>query len=48
MLFTMCSFFKSSFTVTSNNYIINSKNMIGNRNFHSKLPIIVFQINSSN
>ena len=25
---------------------MNSKNRMGNRNFHSKLPIIIFQIDS--
>ena len=45
-LLTMCSFFNSIFTVTGNNNKMYSENMIGNRNFHSKLPIIVFQINS--
>ena len=40
----MCSFFKSSFTVTGNNNTINSNNRIGSRNFYSKLSIIVFQI----
>ena len=27
---------------------MHSKNKIGNRNFHSKLPIVVFQINPIN
>ena len=45
-LFTMCSFFNKLFTVTGSNNTMYSKNMIGNRKFHSKLPIIVFQINS--
>ena len=40
-MFTMCSFFNKLFTVTDNN-----NTMCGNRKFHSKLPIIVFQINS--
>ena len=35
-LFTMCRFFNSLFTATGNN----------KTNFHYKLPIIVFQINS--
>ena len=39
----MCSFFNQLFTITGIN---NSNNRIGNRKFHSKLPIIVFQINS--
>ena len=43
-LLTMCSLF----TVTGNNNITHSKNRIGNRNFHSKLQINVFQINSCN
>ena len=34
----------SLFTVTVNNDTINSKNRIGNRNFHFKLPIIVFKL----
>ena len=43
----MCSFFNSFFTVTgNNNNTVYSKNRIGNRNVHPKLPIIVFQINS--
>ena len=45
-LFTMCSFFNSIFTVTGNNNTMCSKNRIGNRNFNSKLLIIVFHINS--
>ena len=32
------------FTVTSNNNTMNIKNRIGNRNYHFKLLIIVFQI----
>ena len=45
-MFTMCSFFNKLVTVTcSNNNTMYSKNRIGNRNVHSKLPIIVFQIN---
>ena len=42
----MHSFFNKSFTVTSINDIMHSKNKISNGKFHSKLPIIVFQINS--
>ena len=42
----MCSYFNNLFTVTSNNNTMYSKNRIGNRNILSKLPIIVFQINS--
>ena len=42
--FTMCSFFNKVFTAIGNNYTLYSKNRIGNRKFHSKLPIIVFQI----
>ena len=34
------------FTVTGNDNKMYSKNSIGNRNFHSKLALIVFQINS--
>ena len=42
----MCSFLNNLFTVAGNNNTIYSKNRIGNRNVDSKLPIIVFQINS--
>ena len=42
----MCSFLDNLFTVTGNNNTMYSKNRIGNRNVHSKLPIVVFQINS--
>ena len=42
----MCSFLNNLFTVTGNNNTIYSENRIGNRKFHSKLPIVVFQINS--
>ena len=45
-LFTMCSFFNKLFNVTVNNNTIYSKNRISNRNFHSKLTIILSQINS--
>ena len=45
-LFTMCSFFNNLFTVTGNNNTIYSKDRIGDNTFHSKLLIIVFQINS--
>ena len=45
-MFTMCSFFNKLLTVTANNNTMYSKNRIGNRKFRSKLPIIVFQINS--
>ena len=41
----MYSFFNKLFTVTGNNNATCSKNRIGHRNFHSKLPVIVFQIN---
>ena len=34
------------FTVTSNNNTMYSRNWIGNKDALSKLPIIVFQINS--
>ena len=44
-MFTMCSFFNKLFSVTGNNNTIYIVKM-GNRNVHSKLPIIVFQINS--
>ena len=40
----MCSFFDKLFTVTGINNTMYSYNRIGNRKFHSKLPIIVFQI----
>ena len=42
----MCSFLNNSFTVTGNNDSMYSKNRIGNRSVDSKLPIVVFQINS--
>ena len=42
----MCSFFNHLFTVTSSNNTMYSKNRNGNRIVRSKLPIIVFQINS--
>ena len=42
----MCSFLNNLFTVTGNNNTMNSKNRVGNKNVHSKLPVIVFQINS--
>ena len=45
-MFTMCSFFNKLVTVTCNNNTVYSKNRIGNRNVHSKLPITVFQLNS--
>ena len=41
----MCSFLNNLLTVTGNNNTMCSKNRIGNRNVHSKLPIVVFQIN---
>ena len=44
----MCSSLNNLFSVTGNNNMIYSKNRIGNRNAHSKLLIIVFQINSIN
>ena len=34
----MCSFFNKLFTATGNNSTIYSKNRIGNKRFHSKLP----------
>ena len=40
----MCSFLNNVFTVTSNNNTMNSIHRIGNRNVHSKLPIVVFQL----
>ena len=46
LLFTMCTFLNNLFIVTGNNNTMYSKDRIGNRNFDSKLPIIVFQINS--
>ena len=42
----MCSFFNKLFTATGINNTMYSKNRIGNRKLRSKLPIIVFQINS--
>ena len=45
-MFTMYSFFNKLFTVTGKNNTMYNKIRIGNRKFHSKLPIIVFQINS--
>ena len=44
----MFSFLNNLFTVTGNNNTMYSKNRIGNRNVHSKLPIVVvvIQINS--
>ena len=42
----MCCFFNSLSTVIGYNTVY-SKKEIGNRNFHSKLPIIVFQIINS-
>ena len=45
-LFTMCGLINSLFTVTGNNNTMYSRNRIGNRNSHFKLPIIVLQINS--
>ena len=45
-LSTLCSFLNNLFTVTGNNNTMYNKNRIGDRNFHYKLPIIVFQINA--
>ena len=42
--FTICSFFNKLFTVAGNNNTMYSKNRIGNRKFHSKLPNIVFKL----
>ena len=42
----MCSLINSLFTVTGHNNTMHSKIRIGNRNYHFKLPIIVFQITS--
>ena len=47
LLFTMSRVLHNLFTVTGNSNTIYSKNRIGNTNVHSKLPIIVFQINST-
>ena len=44
-MFTLCSFLNNLFTVTGNNTMY-SKNRIGNKNVHSKLQVIVFQVNS--
>ena len=43
----MCSFFNIFLTIAGNNNTMHNKNRIGNKNFHSKLQIIVFQINST-
>ena len=45
-MFTMCSFLYILFIVTGNINTMYGKNRTGNKNIHSKLPIIVFQINS--
>ena len=45
-MFTICSFFNKLFTVPGDNNTMCSNSRIGNRKFHSKLPIIVFHINS--
>ena len=42
----MSSFLINLFTFTGNNNTIHSKNRICDRNVDSKLPIVVFQINS--
>ena len=42
----MCSFFNNLFTVTGKNNTMYSKIRIGDRNALSKLPVIVFQMNS--
>ena len=42
-LFTMCSFFNNLVTLTGR-HTMRTKNTIGNRNFLSKLPIVVSQI----
>ena len=42
----MCGFLNNLFTFTGNNNTMYGKNRIGNRNSQSKLPIIVYQINS--
>ena len=47
-MFTMCGLFNKFFTVNGNSNTMYRKNRIGNRKFHSKLTIIVFQINSVN
>ena len=44
-MFSMCSFF-FCFTVTGINNTIHSKYSIGNRKHNSKLPVVIFQINS--
>ena len=45
-MFTMCSLFFLFFTVTGINNTMYSKYMIGNTKLNSKLPIVIFQINS--
>ena len=45
-MFTVCSFFFLFFTVTGINNTMYSKYMIGNTKLNSKLPIVIFQINS--
>ena len=45
-MFTMCSFFIKIFTVTGINNKMYNKYRIGNRKLYSKLPIVIFQINS--
>ena len=45
-MFTMCSFFFVFVTVTGINNTMYSKYMIGNTKLNSKLPIVIFQINS--
>ena len=42
----MCSFLNNLFTITGNKNTMHSKYRIGNWNVHSKLPIVVCQINS--
>ena len=42
----MCNYLNNLFNVSDINNTMYSKNRIGNRNAHYKLPIVVFQINS--
>ena len=42
----MCSIFFKFFTVTGINNIMYSKYRIGNTKLNTKLPIVIFQINS--
>ena len=43
-LFTICSFFSNLFTVTGNNYIMHSKDRIGNRKFIPNYQLSFFKV----